>query len=89
VKTITKLMTAAVTASALLALGHMAVAQEKKKTEPAAKSKCNAITDEKACRADTTCVWIKASIDPTTNKEKRKAHCRTKSSPKKKDPAKK
>ena len=76
-------------AMAVLAVGFSAGAQEKKattntpsttKSDPKAKSACNAITDEKACRADATCVWIKALVDPTTGKQKRKAYCKTKSS---------
>ena len=70
----------ATAASALLvasvAFGSMAGAQDKK--APKAKSKCNAITEETACKADATCVWVPAAVIKKTGKE-RKAYCKTKS----------
>jgi hypothetical protein len=50
-----------------------------------AKSACNAITEEAACKADATCSWIAALMDKATGKQKRKAYCKTKPKP----PAKK
>lgn len=50
-----------------------------------AKSTCNAITEEAACKANTTCSWIAALKDAKTGKDKRKAYCKTKPKP----PAKK
>jgi hypothetical protein len=66
---------------ASVAFGTMAGAQEKK--APKAKSKCNAITEETACKADATCIWIPATVIKKTGKE-RKAYCKTKSVPAKK-----
>jgi hypothetical protein len=61
-------------------------AKAEKKAAPAkAKSACNAITEEAACKADATCSWIAALTDKATGKQKRKAYCKTKSKP----PAKK
>lgn len=77
----------AVSAAAFVAtvtLGGIAGAQEKK-SPPKVKSKCNSITEETACKADTTCTWIAASVDSKTGKQKRKAYCKTKSTPKKKE----
>ena len=49
-----------------------------------------AITEEAACKANTTCAWVAALMDAKTGKQKRKAYCRTKPKPptKKKEPAK-
>lgn len=55
------------------------------KAAPKPKSACNALTDEAACKANTTCSWIAALVDAKTGKQKRKAYCRTKPRP----PAKK
>jgi hypothetical protein len=65
-----------------------ASAQQKapEKAEPAAKtdkkvkakSACNAITEEAACKADATCSWVAALKDAKTGKQKRKAYCKTK-----------
>jgi hypothetical protein len=61
-------------------------AKTEKKAAPAkAKSACNAITEEAACKADATCSWIAALMDKSTGKQKRKAYCKTKPKP----PAKK
>ena len=67
------------------------------KAEPVAKAKaksvCNAITEEAACKANATCAWIAALMDKQTGKQKRKAYCKSKPKPpvKKttKEPAKK
>jgi len=97
-----KLIVAA--AAAALVLGaYSANAQQKapEKTTPApaktekvakAKSACNAKTEETACKADATCAWVAALMDAKTNKQKRKAYCKTKPKPpakKAKEPAKK
>lgn len=58
---------------------------EKKAPVAKAKSACNAITEEAACKADATCSWIAALMDKATGKQKRKAYCKTKPKP----PAKK
>jgi hypothetical protein len=94
------LLGAAVAGLALLALGATAQAQQKapdkaaptapaakaeKKPVVKAKSACNAITEETACKADATCSWVAALMDKTTGKQKRKAYCKTKPKP----PAKK
>lgn len=81
---------AVASAAVLVTLGTMAGAQEKKAV-PKAKSKCNAITEETACKADATCIWIGATTNAKTGKQ-RKAYCKTKSVSKKKaasEPAKK
>jgi hypothetical protein len=99
---LTKGVIVAASAVAFVAFGTIAGAQEKKTTttttttpatkvakEPKAKSACNAITEEKACRADSTCLWIAALVDAKTGTQKRKAYCKTKSSSTKaKEPAK-
>jgi hypothetical protein len=48
------------------------------KVAPKAKSACNQITDENACKANDTCSWIAALTDAKTGKQKRKAYCKTK-----------
>jgi hypothetical protein len=74
---------AALAAISVLALGTSALAQ---KAPPAkAKSACNAIAEETACKADATCSWIAAVTDKATGKQKRKAYCKSKPRP----PAKK
>jgi hypothetical protein len=90
------LLTTAATAAAAFALFvQTADAQQKapEKGTPAAtkaKSACNAITEEKACKADATCTWIAALKDAKTGAQKRKAYCRTKpKAPAKKEPKKK
>ena len=79
---ISKGLIAATAVAVLVTLGTMAGAQEKK-ADPKAKSKCNAITEETACRADTTCIWIGATTNAKTGKT-RKAYCKTKPAPAKK-----
>ena len=73
-------------AAAIMTFGYGAYAQ-KAPAKPAAKAKsaCNTMTDETACKADATCSWIAALTDAKTGKQKRKAYCRTKPKP----PAKK
>lgn len=86
---LSKGLIAVASAAVLVTLGTIAGAQEKKAV-PKAKSKCNAITEETACKADATCIWIGATTNAKTGKQ-RKAYCKTKSVAKKKatDPAKK
>jgi hypothetical protein len=72
----------ALAAGALLGLSVVAGAQDKAKP----KSACNAIKEEAACKADTTCTWIAALVDQKTGKQKRRAYCKTKPKPKAKDP---
>jgi hypothetical protein len=75
---------AATTAALLVTLGTIAGAQEKKATTaPKAKSKCNSITEETACKADATCIWIGATTNAKTGKT-RKAYCKSKPTPSKK-----
>jgi hypothetical protein len=83
VTNISKGLIAATAVAVLVTLGTMAGAQEKKATTTAAKSKCNAITEETACRGDTTCIWIGATTNEKTGKT-RKAYCKTKPAPSKK-----
>ena len=59
---------------------------EKKAATKKAPSACHGL-DEKACGANATCSWIKAT--KTKAGVQRKAYCRLKSSPPKKAPAKK
>ncbi|KAB2920762.1 MAG: hypothetical protein F9K29_00350 [Hyphomicrobiaceae bacterium] len=87
---------ASIAALAVVMFAHAATAQEKKTTTTApsapaktdkkvkAKSACNAITEEAACKADATCSWIAALVDSKTGKQKRKAYCKTKPKPPKK-----
>jgi hypothetical protein len=86
---LSKGLLAATAAAVLVTLGTIAGAQEKKPTPaPKPKSKCNAITEETACRADATCIWIGATTNAKTGKT-RKAYCKSKPTPsKKKEPAK-
>ena len=80
---ISKGLIAATAVAVLVTLGTMAGAQEKKATAAKAKSKCNAITEETACKADATCIWIGATTNAKTGKT-RKAYCKTKPAPSKK-----
>jgi hypothetical protein len=77
------LLAAAATSAVLLAVGHSSISVAQEKKPAVAKSKCNAITEEQTCKADTTCSWIAASVDPATKQVKRKAYCRTKAAGKK------
>jgi hypothetical protein len=88
VKKILAGLSAAFAAGVVATFAITVSAQEKKattppaaKTETKAKSACNAMKDEAACKADTGCQWIKASVDAKTGKVKRKAYCRTKPKP--------
>ena len=65
---------------ACFALGAGGVSAEEKKAPPTAA--CKTIKDETGCVARTDCSWVKASIDPKTKKEKRRAYCRSKPKPK-------
>lgn len=93
-----RILSATAAAAVLLVAAYSADAQTTKapekaapapaKTEkkaPKAKSACNAIAEEAPCKADATCTWIAALMDAKTNKQKRKAYCKTKPKP----PAKK
>ena len=80
---LSKGLIAVASAAVLVTLGTMAGAQEKKATATKAKSKCNAITEETACKADATCIWIGATTNAKTGKS-RKAYCKTKPAPAKK-----
>src|SRR6516162_5474066 len=71
-------------AAVVLLIGASAFAQDATKKPAKAKSACNAITEETACKAKETCRWIAASVDQKTGKEKRKAYCRTQASSAKK-----
>ena len=78
-------------AAAVLLLGVAAYAQDAKKPAKA-KSTCNALTEETACKANDTCRWVAALMDAKTGKQKRKAYCRTQAKSVKKkstEPAKK
>ena len=52
-------------------------AQERRTTE-AKPAACNSLKDESACGGREDCSWVAASVDPKTNKEKRRAYCRSK-----------
>ena len=91
--TIGKLLGASAAAGVLL-LGVAAYGQttEPAKKAPKAKSACNALTEETACKANDTCRWVAALMDAKTGKQKRKAYCRTQAKSVKKktpEPAKK
>jgi hypothetical protein len=78
---------AVATAAVFVTFAGMAGAQDKKGAAKP-KSKCNAITEETACKADATCIWVGTAI-LKTGKE-RKAYCKGKPTPaKKKAPDKK
>jgi hypothetical protein len=67
---------------AVLALTMLAV--DVSAQAPPAQPACNTIKEEAACKARTDCSWVKASVDPKTGKEKRRAYCRRKPAPRKK-----
>lgn len=77
---------AVATAAVFATFASMAGAQDKKSAAKP-KSKCNAITEETACKADATCSWVGPAI-LKTGKE-RKAYCKSKPAPKKKPADKK
>jgi hypothetical protein len=72
----------ATAAAVFVTLATMAGAQDKKGAAKP-KSKCNAITEETACKADATCSWVPAAVIKSTGKE-RKAYCKSKPVSKKK-----
>jgi hypothetical protein len=37
---------------------------------------CKALKEESACKTRDDCAWVSAVMDATTQKERRKAHCR-------------
>ena len=80
-----KLLVASAAAAALL-VGASALAQDATKKPAKAKSACNAITEETACKANESCRWIAAIMDEKTGKQKRKAYCRGQGTAKKKSP---
>jgi hypothetical protein len=82
---VTRLSTGLIAVAAAAVFGtlaSMADAQDKKGAAKP-KSKCNAITEETACKADATCSWIPATTNAKTGKQ-RKAYCKSKPAPKKK-----
>ena len=62
------------------------VSAQERRTAEAQPAACNSLKDESACGGRDDCSWIAASVDPKTNKEKRRAYCRSK--PKSKTKAK-
>jgi hypothetical protein len=76
-------------AAAVLLLGVTAYAQDAAKKPVKAKSACNALTEETACKANDACRWVAAIMDAKTGKQKRKAYCRTQAKKKSTEPAKK
>jgi hypothetical protein len=77
-----KLLAAAAAGIVVLSFAFGSVsAEEKKKKEPLPPA-CNTLKDEFGCMNRQDCTWVHASVDPKTQKEKRKAYCRAK--PKKK-----
>ena len=75
-KTSAKLLGVAA-AVAVLLVGASGMAQDAAKKPGKTKSACNAITEETACKANTSSRWIAAIMDEKTGKPKRKAYCRT------------
>jgi hypothetical protein len=73
---------AVATAAVFVTFASMAGAQDKKGAAKP-KSKCNAITEETACKADATCSWVPATTNAKTGKQ-RKAYCKSKPAAKKK-----
>jgi hypothetical protein len=74
-------------AVAALAYG-VVLGTEENAAEAAAAPACKTFTKEEDCTARQDCSWVKASIDPKTQKEKRKAYCRNKPKAKTKDKTK-
>jgi len=70
-------------AVAVLFVGASGIAQDAAKKPGKTKSACNAITEETACKADATCIWIGATTNAKTGKT-RKAYCKSKPTPSKK-----
>ncbi len=64
-------------AAVLAAFAFGGVSAQEKKGVPKPPV-CNSLKDETACTGRDDCSWVSASIDPKTNKEKRKAYCRSK-----------
>ena len=54
------------------------VSAQERRTAEAKPAACNSLKDESACGGREDCSWIAASVDPKTNKEKRRAYCRSK-----------
>ena len=77
-------------AAGVLLLGVAAFAQDAAKKPAKAKSACNVLTEETACKAKDDCRWVAALMDAKTGKQKRKAYCRVQAAKKKAtEPAKK
>jgi hypothetical protein len=72
------LSAATVIVAALAHGGALAATKKKTETPSPAGTTCRTVTDEAACKARSECGWVSASIDKKTNKQKRKAYCRTK-----------
>jgi hypothetical protein len=68
----------AMIAAALAHGGALAATKKKSETPSPTGTACRTITDEAGCKARSECGWVSASIDKKTNKQKRKAYCRTK-----------
>jgi hypothetical protein len=54
------------------------VSAQERRTAEAKAAACNSLKDESACGGREDCSWVAASVDPKTNKEKRRAYCRSK-----------
>jgi len=62
----------------IAALVYGGVSAQERRTAEAKAAACNSLKDESACGGREDCSWIAASVDPKTNKEKRRAYCRSK-----------
>jgi len=62
----------------IAALVYGGVSAQERRTAEAKAAACNSLKDESACGGREDCSWITASVDHKTNKEKRRAYCRSK-----------
>jgi hypothetical protein len=62
----------------MAAFVHRGVSAQEMRTAEAKPAACNSLKDESACGGREDCSWVAASVDPKTNKEKRRAYCRSK-----------
>ena len=62
----------------IAALVYGGVSAQERRTAEAKAAACNSLKDESACGDREDCSWVAASVDPKTNKEKRRAYCRSK-----------
>jgi hypothetical protein len=62
----------------IAALVYGGVSAQERRTAEAKAAACNSLKDESACGGREDCSWVAASVDPKTNKEKRRAYCRSK-----------